>query len=214
MAMVAKSTSPDTDTEGWLTQEQAADLLGTSPQSIRRWANSGRLEERRAQRGTSLRWRIVYDPAQLAKMPRRHIQLPANEAGELNARVFELLDEGKSVREIVIVTREPQLKIEGLRDGWLDAGGANLVMTDDAKAALEKFVGPFSTVLDLATRVTAAKVDLVRFVGPFDCLADLIARVAGFVGETIVATVPDDVTDADVERAIGCALAAAESTAP
>jgi hypothetical protein len=154
MVTSAKAPSSIVDTTGWLTILQAIDLLGVSRNTIGRWEREGRLHPEKAQRGDSARWLIVYDPNELAKMPRRFKQLPANEAGELAARVFEFLDEGKSVREIVIQTRETPTRIEDLRQQWLDGGGADLVIGKEAREEYQRITGkPFRGVSDLVQTI-------------------------------------------------------------
>ncbi len=148
----------------------------------------------------------VYDPNELARMPRRHKQLPANEAGELAARVFELLNEGHPVSEIVIRTRETPARIEELREAWLDGGGARLMISKPAKVELERFVGPFATVAELVQRVT----DKLGMPVTGTPIAEVIERGQR---ETIEAVVPEDATDAQLEHAIVSALDAAEATA-
>ena len=154
MVASAKPSPTTVDTTGWLTILQAVDLLGISRNTLTRWEHEGRIHPSKAQRGDSVRWLIVYDPDELAKMPRRHKQLPANEAGELAARVFEFLDEGKSVREIVIQTRETPARIEDLRQQWLDGGGADLVISKEARAEYERITGkPFRSVSELVQSI-------------------------------------------------------------
>lgn len=151
----------------------------------------------------------LYNPDELARMPRRHKQLPANEAGELTARVFELLDEGKSVREIVIQTRETMPKIDEIREQWLDAGGCDLVIGKNAKAELERYIGTFRTVGELVQRYASA-LGMPIAGTP---IAEVIAR-GQEERETIEAIVPDDVSDERVERAIAQALDAIDASAP
>ena len=180
MVTPLKPTPKTVDTTGWITAQQAVDMLGVCLATIYGWSRAGMVRWEYATRGTSMRQVKVYSPDELARMPRKFKQLPANEAGELTARVFELLNDGKTVLEIVIQTRETVDKIADLRERWLDSGGADLVITAAAKADLERCIGPFKTVGQLVE--LAAE----RF--------------------QIVATVPDDTDDAQVEGAIVAAL--------
>lgn len=94
----------------------------------------------------------VYDPREVAKVPasaRGHIRAP----GETAARTFEMLDEGKSVREIVIELREMPVFIEELKEKWKDSGGADLVINPAAYERITQLVGKFKTVTELVVRL-------------------------------------------------------------
>jgi hypothetical protein len=158
MSASVKATTPAVNTDGWLRQLQAADMLGVSPNTVENWEAKGLLHPQYGRRANSTRLFKLYNPAELATVAARVRRTPVarpNAEGELTARVFELLEAGKSVREIVIKTRETQAKIEGIREGWLDAGGCDLVVGGTAKAELEKVIGPFETVIQLVERVVA-----------------------------------------------------------
>jgi hypothetical protein len=145
----AKEAFQTVDTSGWLTRAQAIDLLGVSMNSIRRWEAEGILHVQFAMRD-SAREVAVIDPRELCRVPRRHRTPIPNEEGELCARVFEMLDDGMTVREIVINTRETSQRIEGIRDNWLDAGGADLVVSKEARAEYERITGkPLRRMSDL-----------------------------------------------------------------
>lgn len=173
------------NTSTWLTQNQAIDLLQVSRNSLQRWEREGLLRTARAVREGSRRAVIVYDPNELVRMPRPRRLSSENAEGELHARVFELFDEGATVREVVIATRETVSKINELREQWLDAGGADFVVGTQARATLEGYVGAFATI------------------------ADLVLRVRDLAMTAVVATVPEDVSDAEIERGIVRALDAA-----
>ena len=155
MVAIAREVPRAVDTTGWLTREQASDMLGVAVSTIAHWARTGQIAEERARRGHSVRLVAVYNPEDLVRMPRKAKQPIANEAGELNARVVEMLGDGKTVPEIVVATRETIERISSIREAWLDVGGADLVLARTAKAELERFVGPFATVGELVQRVAA-----------------------------------------------------------
>lgn len=178
------------DTNGWLTQSQAADLLGVSRVTLARWAREGSLNVQYAQRGDSIRMLTLYDPAELARMPRRYRATPDMAAGELAARVFECLNQGMTMRDIVVETREMPSKIETLTEIWMDSGGASMTINPAAKAELERFCGPFGNV------------------------TELVQRIATICGERIEATVCEDASDAQIEHAIVCVLDQAEAANP
>ena len=202
------------DTAGWLSREQAVDSLGVSYDTIESWQRRGLLKPQLAARGT-LRKVFVYDPQVLARMPRKtraRAQSPSEAAGELNAQVFEMLDAGKTVREIVIKTRETQAKIESLREGWLDAGGCDLVIGGIAKSELEKVIGPFQTVNEMVVRILAREAKAASNGNVERASAPQTQPDA----TSVVIEPPFDArvmnaTDADLERAILAALDSAEA---
>ena len=143
------------DTRGWLTRQQAVDLLGVSMGTIVAWENRGLLTVERGPRGNSAREVVILNPDELARVPRKwRVPLPS-EPGEFNARVFELLDQGRSLREMVVIMRETPAKILEAKEIWLDAGGSDLVIAGAAKVELERFAGPFSSVADLVVKLSA-----------------------------------------------------------
>lgn len=148
-----KSATPqfvqsDHETAGWITRQQAVDLLGVALQTLVNWENKGLLTPKRAMRGSAAMV-IVYDPVQLARVPHKHRTPLGNEPGELTARVFEMLDNGKSVRDIVIEHRQTVDHIQDLRERWLDTGGADRVISPVAWKEFERLAGPFTTVAEL-----------------------------------------------------------------
>ncbi|MBA3538561.1 MAG: hypothetical protein H0T79_02935 [Deltaproteobacteria bacterium] len=97
----------------------------------------------------------LYDPKEVAKIPKHDRFTNMREPGETAARCFELLDIGKTVNQIVIELRETPDSIDILRDKWLNGGGASQVISPIAWEALEQVVGPFASVTDLVDLVTA-----------------------------------------------------------
>lgn len=143
------------DTTGWLTRDQASDLLGVSPVTIKNWERRGLLHSGRAWSTKSAREITVYDPDELARMPvRARLLHPAKpDRGELEAAVFGMLDAGRSIREIVIELRVAVADIEIMREMWLETGGVELAITNVNKAELERALGPFATVAELVAKV-------------------------------------------------------------
>lgn len=153
------------DTNGWLNRNQATDLLGVSANTLANHERRGSLHPQHVMRpdarGTPRRT-SVYDPKELAKLPRyrRHVETPEQlEIGEFQARCFELFLQGRSIVDIVILLREPLDEIIGLREQWLDNGHAHLVISPEAKDALEKAVGPFSNVAELVKIICPPKIE-------------------------------------------------------
>lgn len=147
------------DLEAWLDRNQASDLLGCSIQTLINLERRDRLHPQRALRTDSKgceRQVYVYDPKELARVPRTSRGTDFRSPGEVAARCFELLDHGKSVREIVIELREMPEKIVELREKWHDHGGADRIVTPPAWERLTALVGPFGNIAELVTRVEQA----------------------------------------------------------
>jgi hypothetical protein len=92
----------------------------------------------------------VFKEAEVRKFLRRR---DPNEEDEVAARAFEMFEEGRPIREIVIALRVRPERIERLHDQWKDFGGAELVITPVAKRELERIIGPFVGVADIVERV-------------------------------------------------------------
>lgn len=75
------------------------------------------------------------------------------------AQCYALIENGMNNREIVIALRATSDRIRELRERWQSDGGADLMITTEAKDALEKLVGPFKDVTDLVSLVTAKLAD-------------------------------------------------------
>jgi transcriptional regulator with XRE-family HTH domain len=119
-----KPVDPPVNTTGWLTREQVVDLLGVSYTTISNWERKGILHPGRARSAKYQRDVIVYDPAELAATPRaRAARALRADPGEIEARVFALLEAGKNLREIVIECRIPTTEALAIRETWLDLGG-------------------------------------------------------------------------------------------
>lgn len=146
------------DIEGWLDRNQVSDLLGCSVATIRQLESREKLHPKRARRidnAGAERLVYIYDPKEVAQVPRYRGLAAVRSPGEVAARCFELCDEGKSIREIVIELRESPDLIMGLREKWFDTGGADLVINPLARERLEVIVGPFKTVAELVERLEA-----------------------------------------------------------
>ena len=153
-----KSAEEDFDTSGWLTRNQSTDMLRVSTQTLKNYEHQGKLHPRRVRREDARGHEqvvVVYDPKELAKVPRGIGRFTPREAGETQARCFEMFDQGKSFREIVIALRETSDTVHDLHESWLNDGGSLVVISDAARSALETLLGPFETVTDLVDLVTA-----------------------------------------------------------
>jgi len=126
-------------------------------QTLKNLETRGWLHPRTKPSAFSTRQVIAYDPQELAAIPKRYRKPDKGDAGELTARVFAMLEEGRPIREIVIEVREPLDRVNELREQWLDAGGADVVLTPRARGELADIIGrPVSTLADLMDAVRAA----------------------------------------------------------
>jgi hypothetical protein len=179
------------ETRDWLTRNEASDMLACSGQTLANYERKGDLHPRHAYRpdGRGVEHRmIVYDPHELKKLATRMNRpgvVSPRHAGEITARAFELIEEGRSGREIVRELRLTIEEVRELREKWQTEGGADLIISPVAKEALEKVVGPFNDVTDLVERTTSAglfitpeaKEALEQYIGSFDNVAGLIGRI-------------------------------------
>ncbi len=153
-----QTKKPDTST--WLDRNQASDLLGVSPNTIMNYERRGLLHPERVVRrdsGGAERLHVVYEPAELTKLPRRERMSSPRDPGEVAARCYELIDAGKSDREIVIELRITRASVRELREDWDGGGGYKCMIVDAAWQALEDLVGRFTSVADLVERIAALK---------------------------------------------------------
>ncbi|HSX22259.1 MAG TPA: hypothetical protein VLE97_05740 [Gaiellaceae bacterium] len=154
-----RSKTDAVDTSTWLTRNEACDSLSISTQTLKNYEQRNKLHPLKAPRRDSRgheQMVVVYDPKELQKLPRglgRTFNL--REPGELEAQCFQMIEEGKDNREIVIALRLTSDRVRELRERWQNDGGADLMITTEAKEALEKLVGAFKDVTDLVALVTA-----------------------------------------------------------
>lgn len=184
MATTAKAIRP-LDTSRWLTRRQAGDLLGVSEGTLSRWERMGLLHPQYERRGESVRAVTIYDPDELARVPRKHMKAIPSAPGEQAARAFELFREGKTIEEAVIDLREVPARVNEIYDQWLDATAATFVISPAARTELAAALGDFRSVAELCARVR----ERLEHLAP-----------------PIVTTVPDSMTDAQIEIVIQDAL--------
>lgn len=147
------------DTSTWLTRNEACDSLSVSTQTLKNYEQREMLHPLRAPRRDTRgheQMVIVYDPSELNKLPRGAGRpFASREPGELEAQCYGLIEQGKSNREIVIALRTTSDRIRELRERWQNDGGTDLMITSEAKDALEALIGPFKDVTDLVEIITA-----------------------------------------------------------
>jgi hypothetical protein len=148
------------DTTRWLTRLESADLLNTSTQTLKNYERRGKLHPLRVARKDTRgheQITVVYDPDELAKLRSISRFVIPREPGDVCAHAFELFGEGKTEQEVLIEVRTTPEVIRDLHEKWFDMGGANLVISPDAKELFEKVVGPFGSVAELVVLVTKLK---------------------------------------------------------
>jgi len=152
--------NPKLDTSAWWTRDQAVSGLSVSPQTLKNYEKRGLLHPltvRRDDKRGHAQSMIVYDPKELAKIPKAGHQVYSRDSGDLASKAFQMIEEGRNNREIVIKLRVTPDEVHELREKWLDEGGAGLVINNAAKQALEEKLGAFGDVTDLVALVTKLK---------------------------------------------------------
>lgn len=158
-------------------------MLGVSVQTLINWERRGRLHPRtRIKSDDDAREVIIYDPTELAAIPRKQRLAGTEFAGELAARTFEMFEDGYTLRGVVIETRQTPEVVETLYEQWKELGGNDLVITKNARA------------------------ELARFVGAFESVTVLVEKVAKACGAVIDATIDESISEAQIERAINAAI--------
>jgi hypothetical protein len=128
---------------GWLTRAQVQDLLDCSMNTVKNWEGKGLLHSRIccALDGGNYETHY-YNPAELALVPRKQNRLTgAANPGEVAARVFEQLMQGKSVCDIVIALRYEPSVVEDLREQWLESNVDHVVVSHRTRQELERLFG-------------------------------------------------------------------------
>ena len=120
--------------EGWLTRNEASDLCGCSVNTIMNWQRQGLLHPVRGMQPGSIREIWLYDPHELARMPKK--RAAPFTPGERESRAFEMFDRGRSVRAVVIALRITSDEAWAIRERWIDAGAEHPTIEIDAKGPL------------------------------------------------------------------------------
>lgn len=180
-----------------MTRYEASDRLSCSLQTLSNYERKGVLHPQRTYRVDGRgheRLVIVYSPDEISKLAVRMNRGTAfpRDPGEVTGRAFDLFEEGRRDREIIRELRLTVEVVQDLREKWKDAGATEIVLTEKAKEALVKIVGPFDTVTDLVDWLqasivitSASKLTLERLVGPFKTAVDLIERVTALKSPTV-----------------------------
>lgn len=99
----------------------------------------------------------LYKIEDVLKLPRKAPNPTPENPDELTARAFELFEQGKSIREVIILLRATKEKIDRIHEDWLDVGGAVLTISDPARKALEAELGAFASVEEMIDLVRARR---------------------------------------------------------
>jgi hypothetical protein len=146
----------DEDLRCWLDRNDASDLLGVSRQTLHDWERQGKLHPRQTMR-TVRDGRTcllhVYDPRELAKLPRRSKPNASRTPGENTALAFEMFRNGHQLDEVAIELREEPDVVTQLYERWLDMSRGRYAITPTAWDELEKHVGKFEGIASLVARV-------------------------------------------------------------
>lgn len=147
------------DTSGWMTREQGASFRGVSIQTLKNYEDRGVLHPVRARREDDrghMQNIVLYHPTELLNVPRgRGTAIQIASRGDIAARVYELFDRGHTIHDAVIELRQTPEEIHGLYDRWLLDKGSKLMLVPEAKADLEKKLGPFESITEMIEKVMA-----------------------------------------------------------
>src|SRR5882672_972625 len=135
---VASSKHPDPG-DGWLTRAAAAKLIGATRSTIRRLEVAGALHPTIDAAGIHR-----FDPAEVVSVARDRAARPVDRSkdGERDARVFDALDQGRSMREIVTTLRLPVELVRRLHEAWVKMGSkGDMVLSSEQLTKLGSALG-------------------------------------------------------------------------
>lgn len=128
--------------KGWLTRNEAADLLRVSNNTIAEWQRHELVRPVLARSRHGNCEAYYYDPDELRRVPRRANRFVGpHSPGEIAARVFELLRDGRTIAEVVIEVRVEPSVVEDLREQWMESNGRSLVVPERERDELERLLG-------------------------------------------------------------------------
>ena len=157
MVTVTKRAEPPPIPPRYVTRTEAADLLGVAYGTILQYERRGKLEvfwTMRPDEIGRMRNAAMYPLEQVLKLPRRAPNPTPENPDELAARAFELLDKGKTVKQLVIELRATPEKLQRIHTQWLELTGAVLEVTDAERAKLVALLGEFQSVEELIDLIT------------------------------------------------------------
>jgi len=151
-----KHTLPDPPI-GWISRNEAADLLDATPATFLYWEQRGYLHAQICHGRHTHHATHYYDPIELSKVPRKRNSLRNyTPPGEAAGRAFEMFEAGKTNRDVVIEMRVDPATVEDLRQQWLECGERIWVLSGPTRAELGEIVGHFTNERELVERVRAS----------------------------------------------------------
>lgn len=169
-----------------LTRAEVAKALGCSVASVRRMEGTT-LHPTQDAEGIHR-----FDPLEVIHLlrDRSAAAVDPSREGERDARVFDLLDAGKGVREIVTTLRLPIAVVLKLSDQWKEAGRRDLIVPPACRAELERCLGSAKDAAELTQLVRSLAVERERLDTDNEKTRNRINSVVSVVGE-IAARSPD-----------------------
>lgn len=184
----SKQTSAGSET---LTRAEVAKALGCSIPTVRRMEGTT-LHPREGADGVHR-----FDPLEVLHLihERSARAVDPSKVGERDARVFEMLDAGKGVREIVTTLRLPVDVVLKLSDQWRDAGRRDLVVPPACRAELEHYLGVAKDAAELTQLVRSLEAERERLESENEKMSNRMGGVISIIGEIAV-------INSDVEKAL------------
>lgn len=141
-----------------LTRENVAAVIGCSTSTVRRMEQTGELPFEVGADGVHR-----FDPAEVTKvaMERQASVVDPSREGTRDARVFEMLDDGHTLRAVVKRLHVPLDVAERLVRAWREDGKRDFVVTIQCRAELNALI-PFEDAADLVAQVRALDADNQR----------------------------------------------------
>lgn len=187
---VNRSQQPPEDSRT-LTRAEVAKALGCSVPTIRR------LEGKTLHPTEDSEGVHRFDPLEVIHLVRdRSAQaVDSSKEGERDARVFELLDVGKGVREIVTTLRLPVEVVLKISDQWREAGRRDLVVPPACRVELERCLGSAKDAAELTHLVRSLEAECERLKAENERMLNGMGGVIAIIGEIAA-------KNSDVEKAL------------
>lgn len=149
-----------------------------------------------------------FDPVEVIQLinDRSARAVDPSKEGERDARVFEMLDAGRGVREIVTTLRlsvEVALK---LSDQWRETGRRDLIVPPACRAELEQCLGSAKDAAEVTGLVRSLEAERERLESDNERMSNRMARVISIVGEIaarnsdVETALPDLKNELDAEQ--------------
>jgi hypothetical protein len=163
----------------WLTRAKVAEALGCSIPTVRRMEGTA-LQPTQDEDGVHR-----FDPVEVIQLlSDRSARIPdASKEGERDARVFEMLNAGKGLREIVTMLRVPVDIASKLSDVWRDAGRRDLVVPPACRAELDQCLGGVGDAFELTQMVRGLEAERERLESENEKTSNRICGILVFLAE-------------------------------